>query len=495
MSLPIVEVLFAPSVVGSNSGNRLVLDGSSFPLDSGTLGDGSFFYDITSYVRTIDTTRGRSRALDRFGTGTATIVLDNRDRRFDPSNTSSPYYNATVGVSGIVPSVPIIIRATWNGTLYTVFRGFIDSWAFAYAPAGVGDATATIICSDAFKALSNVIGGLPGSTSITSSGSGNVDIGSSSSSGGFGVSSVGGYDVISQTSTQNVYAVSGTGTTPIIGVSGELSGARINRILDAAGWPSNLRNIDAGSTYLEVQDASQTVLQMLQEVADTEAGAVYVEDDGSVVFQSRYALVGDPRSLNTQSTYDTTVAGGKSFVNVEIAYDDQLIRNVITITRKTTSTTTGNGFAGTSVLTSNAESQSLYGARSLDLQLPIASTANSDSNYGQTQAAGLALFLASIYANPELRPSALQFVAQSDETQLYPELLGRRIYDRVNVKFNVPGGGSAISSDCFIESIAHTIGPDRWQTKFGLASATYYTGFFVLDNTSVGVLDTNKLAY
>jgi hypothetical protein len=53
--------------------------------------------------------------------------------------------------------------------------------------------------------------------------------------------------------------------------------------------------------------------------------------------------------------------------------------------------------------------------------------------------------LASVYANPELRPAALSFIAQSDETQLYPELLGRRIFDRVTVKFNVPGGGSAIN--------------------------------------------------
>jgi hypothetical protein len=32
-------------------------------------------------------------------------------------------------------------------------------------------------------------------------------------------------------------------------------------------------------------------------------------------------------------------------------------------------------------------------------------------------------------------------------------------------------------------------------TTFGLASATYYTGFLVLDNATSGLLDTNKLAY
>lgn len=495
MSLPTIEVLFAPSVVGVNTGTRLVLDSAQSPLNTGTLGDGSLFYDISNYFRSIETTRGRTRSLDRFATGTCTIVLDNRDRRFDPTNTASDYYNATVGVSGVVPGVPIIVRATWAGTTYTVFRGFIDSWSFAYGEGGVGDATATINCSDAFKALSAVVGGLPNAAGITSSGTTTVDVGSSTSSGGYGVASVGSYDVISSSTTYNVYVASGTATTPIIGVAGELTGARITRILDAAGWPTNLRRIDTGTTSIDVQNASQTVLEMLQEVAETEAGALYVEDDGSVVFQDRYALIGDARSLTNQAVYDTTVAGGKYFADVEIAYDDQLIRNVIRVSRKTTTAANGDSLAGTTVMTSNVESQSIYGARALDLELPIPSTVGSDSNYGQSQASGLALFLASIYANPELRPASLSFIAQSDEAQLYPELLGRRIFDRVNVKFNVPGGGAAISRDCFIEKVSHSIGLDRWQTSFGLASATYYTGFFILDNASFGVLDSNKLAY
>lgn len=493
MSLPTLEVLFAPSVVGSGYGTRMVLDVGT--LDTGTLGDGALFYDITTYARSINTSRGRRRALDRFATGTCTIVLDNRDRRFDPTNTSSPYYNATVGVSGIVPAIPIIVRATWSGTTYTVFRGFVDSWSFAYAPGGVGDATATIVCSDAFKALSAVIGGLPSATTVTSSGTAKVDIGSSttgSTGGGYGVS---GISVLGSSTTGNIDVTNGTPTTPIIGVAGELSGARINRILDAVNWPQNLRAIDTGTTSLEVQNASQTVLEMLQEVAATEAGALYIEDDGTVTFQDRYSLISDTRSLTAQATYDTTAAGGKWFSRIDIAYDDQLIRNIVRVNRKTTTAASGDTLTGTTVTVGNAESQSLYGARTLDLELPIPSTVGSDTTYGQSVAGNLALFLASIYANPELRPQALTFIAQANESLLYPEVLGRRIFDRVTVKFAVPGGGSAIQRDCFIEQINHTILPDRWETTFGLASATYYTGFFILDNTSFGLLDTNKLAY
>jgi hypothetical protein len=232
MSLPTLEVLFAPSVVGADFGTRMVLDVSL--LDTGTLGDGALFYDITNYARSISTSRGRRRALDRFGTGTCQITLDNRDRRFDPTNTASPYYNSTVGVSGVVPSVPVVVRATWNGVTYPVFRGFIDSWSFAYSDAGVGDATATIACSDAFKPLSAVIGGLPNSTAISSSGTTKIDVGVSgtvtSTGGGLGFQTVD-YQIIYNevpTNSQNVFVSNGTETTPIIGTAGDLPGARVH---------------------------------------------------------------------------------------------------------------------------------------------------------------------------------------------------------------------------------------------------------------------------
>jgi len=255
-NMPTLEVLFAPSVVGANTGSRLIL--SVGPgLNTATLGDGAFFYDISTSVRSITTNRGRRRALERFGTGTATITLDNRDRSFDPTNTASPYYNATVGVTGVVPSIPVVIRATWNGVTYPIFRGFIDSWTFDYADAGIGDATATISCSDAFKPLSNIIGGLPSSASISSSATTSFDVAVSNPSdgGGFGVSSI---DVVGSETTGSVNVSGGVSTTPIIGTGTDLPGLRIETILDAIGWPDNLRDIDEGTTYLAAQDATKT---------------------------------------------------------------------------------------------------------------------------------------------------------------------------------------------------------------------------------------------
>jgi hypothetical protein len=488
--MPTLEVLFAPSVVGSDAGDRMILNLSL--LDTGTLGDGAFFYDITEWVRNFSTVRGRRRELERFSTGTAQITLDNRDRRFDPTNIDSPYYNATVGVTGIVPAIPVVIRATWNGTQYAVFRGLIDSWKFDYSSAGLGDATATISCSDAFKSFSNVVGGLPSVLTITSSGTGVLDVAvSTPSDGRLGPSSI---DVVDTTTTGNVNVVSSVETTPIIGSAGDLAGTRINTILNAISWPNNLRAIDTGQTRLEVQNASQTVLELLNEAAQTDVGAIYVEGDGTVVFDDRVSIVSEDRCITSQATFDSTTKLNQ-FSDVDIVYDDDLIYNIVRVNRKVTSASSGDSLIGTTVTIGNAESQSIYGARTLDLELPIPSTYNSDTSYGQSTANDMALFLSSQYANPELRPDSITFKPRRDPVALWPQVLGRRLRDRITVKFAVPGGGAAVERDCFVAQIQHSGSPADWTTRFGLSSATFFTGFFILDNTGFGVLDTNKLSF
>ena len=424
-TLPNLEVLFAPSVVGGNTGTRLVLDVGP-GLDTGTLGDGAFFYNISTSVRSVNTSRGRRRALERFGTGTATITLDNRDRSFDPTNIDSPYYNATVGVTGVVPSIPVVIRATYNSVTYPIFRGFIDSWTFNYGDAGVGDAVAVINCSDAFKALSSIIGGLPSSASISSSGTASFDIGISQPSDGLGVSSI---DVTGSGTTGDINVLAGVSTTPVIGSGTDLPGLRIETILDAIGWPDNLRNIDEGMTYLAPQDASQTPIEMIQQAAEADAGVIYVEDDGTIVFADRDAIISDERSITVQSTYDTTDAAGKKFVETSIVYDDSLIYNIVKINRTITSAAGGEELTGTTVVVSNAESISLYGARTLAIGVPIVSAVGAETTYGEDRARDLALFLASEYANPELRPEEIRFAPQGNPDVLYPDLLSRKIRD------------------------------------------------------------------
>lgn len=486
MSLPTLQVLFAPSVVDENTtGTRFILNVSK--LGTGTLGDGALFYDISNDVRSVTTRRGRSRSLDRFSTGIATIVLDNRTRQYDPTNLSGPYASPSLGTSGVVPTRPVIIKATWDSTQYTLFRGFIDSWDYDYDQS-IKDATVTITVSDAFKQFGNIIGGLPSAASISSTSPGDVDVVVTETEG-----TVVGVGSITTGTGSNIPVVAGVEQTPLIGSQDDLTGARFTAILTAINWPDNLRDIDAGNTKLNRQNATQTVLQLLQEVADTEAGDVLIGEDGTVIFADRYHQLAGTTAITSQATFDATTLSNP-FAEVEVKYDDELVGNVVRVSRKNTVAATGDALIGTTVVVSNVESQSLFGARYLDRELPVPSTVGSDTSYGTDQAKGIAGFLASVYATPELRPASITIAPQRSETALFPQVLGRKILERVTVKFAVPGTGT-LEKDCFIDGVSHNITPESWSTTFDLKSATQYTGFFILDNATFGLLDTNKLAF
>ena len=109
--------------------------------------------DVTAYVRGLSFQRGRSNELDQFQTGSASVVLSNADRRFDPLYASSPYAGA------LTPLRPIRIKLEHidgAGTPQTtpIFFGYIDGWPQTYET--YGDATVTINASDMFKVLNNV---------------------------------------------------------------------------------------------------------------------------------------------------------------------------------------------------------------------------------------------------------------------------------------------------------------------------------------------------
>lgn len=105
--------------------------------------------DVSSYVREITTRRGRSDPFQDFGSGSATIILDNRDRRFDPLNAAGPYYGQ------LTPRKQIRVRAvTTSSPLVTqdVFRGYVSGWPVTMTEAGF-DSTVTVECFDALGLL------------------------------------------------------------------------------------------------------------------------------------------------------------------------------------------------------------------------------------------------------------------------------------------------------------------------------------------------------
>ena len=108
----------------------------------GTLG-GVTFVDLTSLVENVNINRGRSRQLDQFNAGTATIAFDNASQVLNPSNTASPYYPF------VLPRCPVQILA--NGI--PIYTGLITDWNLDYDISNQDMMYAS--CSDNFTVLAN----------------------------------------------------------------------------------------------------------------------------------------------------------------------------------------------------------------------------------------------------------------------------------------------------------------------------------------------------
>jgi len=105
--------------------------------------------EITSYVRSVSTSRGKNRELDRFDSGQFTVVLDNRTRAFDPLYTSSPFYSL------LKLRQVVYITTTPSYVSATILTGFITNWDLSYDING--DSIATISGADAFTLLSQQV--------------------------------------------------------------------------------------------------------------------------------------------------------------------------------------------------------------------------------------------------------------------------------------------------------------------------------------------------
>jgi hypothetical protein len=88
--------------------------------------------------------RGRQQELGRYEAGTLALMLDNRDRRFDPTHAAGPYY------PNVRPMKKVRVSASFGATS-RVFTGFIEAWPQQWAIKN--DAVAAVQAVDGFKVL------------------------------------------------------------------------------------------------------------------------------------------------------------------------------------------------------------------------------------------------------------------------------------------------------------------------------------------------------
>lgn len=232
--------------------NYAVWDGSTWDATASTWGPDVVWTDITAYVRSGRTQRGRIRDFDHFTAGSMTLELNNYDARFTPANLSGPYVAA--GVTQIRPHVPIRVRATFNGITYAVWYGKTVSWQDTYPAQGYNSIT-TVDCIEQIGDLAT-----------------------------FNRSALG----------------------SAIG-AGETTGARINRILTDARWPL-ATNIANGQVTVQGTVMSGVAMDELFVTADSEGGALWQDPDGTICFEDQTALLTQTRSNTSQVTF--SAAGG-----------------------------------------------------------------------------------------------------------------------------------------------------------------------------------------
>lgn len=85
--------------------------------------------DITQYMNKDATIKyGRQHALDGTSAATLEVTLNDRDGRFTPYNTGSPYYG-NGQTTGLVPSKPVRMTAQYGGVNYPIYYGYVSSWS------------------------------------------------------------------------------------------------------------------------------------------------------------------------------------------------------------------------------------------------------------------------------------------------------------------------------------------------------------------------------
>jgi hypothetical protein len=271
MSLPVIQVQIGFQTT-ANFGTPFQLNDAVYGLlNTGTLG-GIQFADVTEYVQSINITRGRSRQLQEFNAGTATIALYNRTRIFDPLNTSSPYYNTSGNTTGIVPRLPIEVFA--NGI--SIYSGIITDWNIDYDLAN--NDMAYVTCADNFTTLSSM--------------------------------------------TMNEHTT-----------TAELSSTRVNTVLDYAEVNyQGARSIGTGSSTLGGTAASAgftiaaetNVLNYLQTITTSEQGYLFMSADGTLTFKGRSAVL----NPTVEAAFDVDSAG-IPFQTLQTQFGDELLYNYI----------------------------------------------------------------------------------------------------------------------------------------------------------------------
>jgi len=232
-----VEIDFAN---GASFSYPFILDDPVYGiLDTNVLADApTEIYDVTSQVMKCTVRRGRNRILSNFESGSATVTLNDPDSDFNPQNTSSPYWDPVTNSSKVVPlrKIRIFAETELSGSPVeiNIFAGYITSYDTGFYQGAQQTSTVVLQCVDGFRLLNNVA----------------------------------------------------TGESPVPGcTAGQLSGTRVNALLDFAGFPESMRSTFPGQSTMQADPGgARSILAAIQTVEQSEFGAFFMQRSGKTLF-------------------------------------------------------------------------------------------------------------------------------------------------------------------------------------------------------------------
>jgi hypothetical protein len=260
----------------------------------------------------------------------------------------------------------------------------------------------------------------------------------------------------------------------------ELSGARINRVLDRpeVDWPAEAREIDAGNSLMLDTDVAEGTgtLEYLQLVANSEFGTLFLAKDGKITYRERNAVPNTPDLVFT----DEVVAGvyqGIQFADVNIVYGSENLYNRITLENA--------DFIPEQAFAEDADSQALYGPRVLNESGLLIQDPD--------QLQFLADFLLARYKEPQYRFQTVTVVMDTLTEANQDKVLDLEIGDIVLVRFEPSDIPPAIEQYCRIIGINHDWNPASKNISFALERLDF--AIFILNDPVLGELDNDRLAY
>ena len=384
-------------------------------LDVNILEDSAaIIVDVSDQINYIQTSRGRNALVDQFQTGQLTLRIVDQNGDFNPTNPSGPYYTY------LTPMKKVQISATYGANTYSIFSGFITSYVNTQPKDATEVAYTTIQAVDAFRLAQNA-----------------------------------------QISTV-------TGAT-----AGNLSGTRINQILDQIDWPATMRDVDAGLTTMQADPGTaRTSLDAMQTVATSEYGALYVNTDGEFVFQDRAVTAGSIGGTVTTFNDDGT---GIPYANANWKLDDDLIFNSAQISRS-------GGSPQTAI---NQASIDKYFIHSYNLQDLLMQTDAVALDYAQAYVASR--------AETSVRCDGIELdLYTSNYNSGILAALELDFFDPIRVVTTQPGG-STLDKTLQIFGVANTITPNSFRVFFTTLEPVIDA--LILNNNIYGTLDYNVLSY